>query len=202
MSPLRGRFMLWLAPRFFEAFICALGATLRVRVRDEAGFLDAPSPCVVVFWHNRLMMMPWMYRRLGVTLPLTVLMSRSKDGQIVTGIAARFGVGAVRGSSSRGAAVAVRGLVALLRGGGAVGITPDGPRGPRYEIKPGMAHLARAAGVPVLPVTLHYAWKWQAKSWDRLQIPMPFSRVEFVVFKPVAFDLPDLEEQVKRALGV
>lgn len=201
MSKRADRLIRWWVPRLAEVFIRALGATLRVSIRDEGGYLRNQTPCVAVFWHNRLLMMPWMYGKMGIRLPLSVMISRSKDGQIITEVAARFGVGALRGSSSRGATEAVREGAQALQRKGLVGITPDGPRGPRYTIKPGMAHLARVAGVPVVPVTVHYGWKWQAKSWDGFQIPLPFSRAEWVVAAPISPQTSDLETQVKAALG-
>lgn len=190
-------------PALAAGFIRMLGATLRVTLRDEAGFLGDPPPaCVVVFWHNRILMMPWLYARLDGVHPLSVMISRSRDGSLIADTAAKFGVGALRGSSSKGAAGVSREALRALEAGQWVGITPDGPRGPVYEIKPGLASLVRGAGVPVVPVTVHYGWKVRATSWDKFQIPLPFSRAEWVFGRPIPPETQDLEARVKADLGV
>ncbi len=192
-----------LGPPLGAGLIRALGATLRLRVRDEHGFLQAPpSACVGVFWHNRILMMPWVYENIRLRVKLSVMISRSKDGALIAGIASRFGVGALRGSSSKGAAEASREALRALAAGEWVGITPDGPRGPLHDVKPGLANLARKAQVPVIPVRVVYGWKIQARSWDRLQIPLPFSTIEVILCKPVMPDEPQLEQKIKSALGV
>ncbi len=190
-------------PALVTGLIRGLGATLRLQVRDEHGFLTGPrAGCVGVFWHNRILMMPWIYGRLHTGVPLSVMISRSKDGSLIADTAARFGVGALRGSSSKGAAEASREALRALAAGEWVGITPDGPRGPLHDVKPGLANLVRKARVPVMPVRVVYGWKLQAGSWDRFQIPLPFSRVEVVIGAPIAPDDPELASKVKAALGI
>jgi lysophospholipid acyltransferase (LPLAT)-like uncharacterized protein len=157
-----------------------LGWTLRWGLRDEAGYLERPlgQPLLVAAWHNRILALPLCYERLcGRRRPLTVLTSPSRDGAVLAGLVARFGIGAVRGSSSKRGVAAVRELQAELEAGRDVIITPDGPRGPRYKASPGLVYLAQRSGVPVMAVRVEYSSYWELRSWDRFRIPKPFSRV-------------------------
>ncbi len=164
------------------AIVRAVVATLRVRITDHAGVLapDA-APVIWIFWHNRLFIMPHFYRRAFGERPGAALTSASKDGEIVAAFLARFRFHAVRGSSSRRGVAALIELIRLARDGYNIGITPDGPRGPRYTLNPGAITLAQKTGAALCPVRVHYASAWRLKSWDGFMIPKPFSRVEIVI---------------------
>ena len=112
------------------------------------------------------------------------LTSTSRDGEILAQFIGRFGVGHVRGSATRRGSTALRELARWLKKGHDVGITPDGSRGPMYEIKPGLVLLAQLSGKRILPISFEYASAWRLRSWDRFFIPKPFSRVTFVVGDP------------------
>ena len=114
------------------------------------------------------------------------LTSSSRDGELIAQFLSRFGIGPVRGSATRGGSTAIRELVRALRRGHDVGITPDGSRGPCYEIQPGLVLLAQLSGRRILPISFEYANAWRTRSWDRFFIPKPFSRVTFVVGEPFA----------------
>ena len=179
-------------------------ATLRVEVRDESGLGAAPPAggSIWVFWHNRIFCVPCLYRR--VTRGLTagaVLTSASRDGAQLAAVMARFGFRAVRGSSSKRAAQALVECRRVLRGGAVLGITPDGPRGPRYELAPGVVQLARVTGVPVIPLHIRLHAKWELRSWDRFQIPKPFSRVTAVLGMPFEAG-EDIEAERVRLEGI
>lgn len=155
-----------------------LNATLRFRFEDRAGVAgrgDVP-PVIWVFWHNRVVVVPHTYirwlRRKGAALT-----SASKDGEILAEFIKRFGIRPVRGSSSRRGAAALLEMVALIEQGYDIGITPDGPRGPRYSLNPGVVRLAQKTGAPILPMHVDYARCIRLKSWDAFMIPLPFSRV-------------------------
>jgi hypothetical protein len=150
----------------------------------------ARPPVVVAFWHECLPLIPalWMRaRRLpGAAVGRAhVLVSLHRDGRFVAGVIRRFGVGVVMGSSSRGGASAMRGLLQLLAEGGLVGITPDGPRGPRRQAAAGVAQLAALSGVSVLPCAAYTSRRWVLASWDRMVIPLPFGRGVAVCNAPV-----------------
>ncbi|MEO7538777.1 MAG: lysophospholipid acyltransferase family protein, partial [Pyrinomonadaceae bacterium] len=97
----------------------------------------------------------------------------------------RFGYGAIRGSSSRGGARALVQMIKWMRGGHAMAFTVDGPRGPRYEAKPGPLILAKKTGNPIMPFVIEPKRYWQIKSWDKMQIPVPFTRALLVIGEPI-----------------
>lgn len=167
----------------------ALGTTRwRLEGAENLASLLAGEPHVVAFWHEHLPFTPilWrMVRRMPHSRPgrLHVLVSRHRDGRFIGAVVRRFDMGMVLGSSSRGGAAGVRRLLRLLRDGGLVGITPDGPRGPRRQAAPGIAQLAALSGAPVLPCAAQTSRRWVLRSWDSMVIPQPFGR-GIVVCRP------------------
>lgn len=147
------------------------------------------QPAVVAFWHERLGLMPRLWRiaqRSGAPMGLHVLVSRHRDGRLIGGIMRRFGVGLIHGSSSRGGPASLRAAAAALAAGDHIVITPDGPRGPRRRAAPGVAQLAAIAGVPVLPVSAQTSRRFiLARSWDRMVVPLPFGRGVIVCGAPI-----------------
>ena len=139
----------------------------------------AGSPCIAAFWHERLPLMPELCRRARLRSPATkifVLVSRHRDGRFIGDIMRRFDAELVHGSSRRGGAASVLALLEVLRANDHVVITPDGPRGPRRQAAPGVAQLAGLSGAPVLPCAAQTRWRRVLRSWDRMVIPLPFSR--------------------------
>ena len=157
-----------------------LCATLRFRVHDPAGFLKLPATVRMtgIFWHNRLFIIPWFFTRYMRPRKSAALTSASKDGEILAAFLARFGIGAVRGSSSRRGVAAMLEMKRAADAGYDIAITPDGPRGPRYRLNPGVIALAQTAGIHVLPISVFYSRYWEIKSWDAFQIPQPFAVVD------------------------
>ena len=157
----------------------ALALTVRIRFDDLAGYFDPQRrrPCIVAAWHNRILLLPVCFERFRNGHRLTVLTSSSRDGEILSAIVAHFGIGSVRGSSSRRGAVALLSLASELEKGHDVIITPDGPRGPRYVLSPGIIFLAQKTGLPLMRVQVDYTRYWKIKSWDGFRIPKPFSQV-------------------------
>jgi lysophospholipid acyltransferase (LPLAT)-like uncharacterized protein len=188
------------------AFIAATLArmvfsTVRLRMNDRSGFLtDPPSgPRIMVFWHNRITAIAIGFlRHYPGTHPsrkgVSVLTSPSKDGDILAGVMAHLGMGAVRGSSSRRGSTAIRELTSLLDSRVDLAITPDGPRGPKYSLGMGAVFLAQKTGIPIMPVHARYHSAIRLKTWDNFAIPLPFSRVDitidpYIVIDPAATDL-------------
>jgi hypothetical protein len=141
------------------------------------------APAIMTAWHERLPLMSaqWlMVRRWkggqGRRARVHILISRSRDGRFIADVVGRFGIDVAPGSSSRGGVAAMRSLVGLLASGSHVGITPDGPRGPRRRAAAGVAQLAALSGVPILPCAAQTSRKWVLRSWDRMVIPKPFGR--------------------------
>ena len=182
---------------FGTVLVRILLATLRVRVIDQVGLMGQPhdKPFIWIFWHNRLMLFPHLIERYLNQRRTAALTSASKDGEIVATFLANFKVRSIRGSSSRRGAAALIEMKSLLSQGWDVGITPDGPRGPRYFLNPGVIKLAQKTGIPVLPANVEYSRFWRLKSWDGFMIPKPFSRVEITMGKLVEVRPTETEEE-------
>ncbi len=168
------------------------------------------APMIAAFWHETLPCMQLLWRearRAGMTRPASVLASRHRDGQLIGNIARGLGVGVVSGSSTRGGAAGTRELVRVLEGGGHIGITPDGPRGPARRAAPGVAALAGLTGARILPCAAaasRFVTLWQ--SWDQMRVPLPFGRVALVCGPPIAVPrqgwrsaLPEIEAALDAA---
>ena len=194
----------WAGPVCAATTIRILSATIRYELTDEEGLLDQedPQPCIFAFWHNRILMMPPIYQRYWKHRPLVVMISRSRDGAMISETAARFGIESARGSSSgKGVAALIKLTKDLVNKGKDVGVTPDGPRGPRYSVQEGIVHLAKTSQLPVIPVTYHLEDKWEVRSWDRFQIAKPFTRCRIRIGKGISSDTDDLADEIKLALG-
>lgn len=191
-------------------FMRCWSKTLRFEIHDRCGVTtphDPIPPVVFALWHNRIFTLPpiW-WKTGGNSRKSVVLTSASKDGAILAKAMAVFGLGAVRGSSSRRAVAALIGMKRALQEGLDVCITPDGPRGPKYSFHPGVIKLAQSTGAPIVPIHASYASAWRLKTWDGLVIPKPFSRVT-VVFDEMLMIPPKLDEaafeaQVERVKNI
>ena len=123
------------------------------------------------------------------------MVSASRDGGVVARILEHFGIQPVRGSTSRRGPQALRELVTAAEEGYDLSITPDGPRGPRYEVQEGVIALAQLTGLPIVPVSYSLGWKYRPKSWDRFLVPIPFSRCHVCVGKPLRVTRQATEEE-------
>lgn len=177
-----------LAIRAVSLLIRMLCRTLRFEIRDEAGILDLqrPRPLILILWHNRIAAMPYLRRRWISHREVVVLTSPSRDGAWLAGVVETFGLGSVRGSSSRRGAAGLLAVRRWLERGDDVTITPDGPRGPRYRLGPGAVLLAQTTGVPLVPVHVEYPRAWRLRSWDGFFIPHPFSPVKVTFAAPLS----------------
>jgi lysophospholipid acyltransferase (LPLAT)-like uncharacterized protein len=209
-------------PRWFQraaawlifALIRSVAATLRFRWNDSSGFFDAAKaagPALYCVWHNRLALSMIAYygyvKPRNSTPGLAAMVSASKDGGFLAGILECFKVQPVRGSSSRRGPQALLELTTWGERGYDLAITPDGPRGPRYEVQKGVMSLAQVTGLPIIPFSYHTTWKLSARSWDRFQIPLPFGRCEMSFGKPIQVpreatdaERDQLRQQLQRAL--
>jgi len=134
-------------------------------------------PVIYALWHNRIFAMPYSKPKLSPDREVCVLTSASKDGAILERAVRSFGITSVRGSSSRRGAAALVALRKKLKAGATVTITPDGPKGPRYKVQPGVVKLAQASEAPIVALSIEFKKCWRLKSWDRFCIPKPFSQV-------------------------
>ena len=181
------RLLGWLA----FVLIKLVSATLRYQWIDRSGYFDGAKPGATIYcvWHNRLLLCMTAYngyiKKRNQTPGMAALVSASRDGGFLTGILESFNLQPVRGSSSRRGAQALRELTTWGKRGYDLAITPDGPRGPCYVVAEGIIALAQVTEMPIVPVSYHVRWKISLKSWDRFQIPLPFSRCEIYYEKPI-----------------
>ncbi len=167
-----------------------LRLTYRVKIIDRAGLMtpERPWPVILLLWHNRLLFTSCFFPK-RLRRQTAALTSASRDGQYVADFLGQFQITAVRGSSSRGGREALRDMRRqLLQENRAVAITPDGPRGPRYQLHIGPVLLAEMTKVPLVPASFNAPKRWEIRGWDRTQIPKPFSRVEFIIGEPILID--------------
>jgi len=192
MKPLLVTFAIWLASMVLRLLI----ATIRFEIVDEGGIIARPpkGPMLFAGWHNRLLIIGPLYRTLFPGRPISVLISGSRDGEYLTRILAHFQIGTARGSTSKKGGSAIRELLRRIADGQDSGITPDGPRGPRYVVKPGLIQAASLSGAPIVPLSYVLGWKKELRSWDRFQIPLPFSTCRFVWGTPIPIP-PDLTDE-------
>src|SRR5216110_2413028 len=172
----KDRLLIRAADFIFYLLIKLIGRTIKFEIEGwenwEAASRDGKIP-IYTFWHNRVFLATYFWQRRSIV----VMTSRSFDGEYIARFIQRFGYGAARGSSTRGATGAVVEMVRLMRAGSPAGFTIDGPKGPRYVAKMGAVLLAKKTGNPVLPFTIAAERFWEIKgSWDRSQIPKPFTR--------------------------
>jgi lysophospholipid acyltransferase (LPLAT)-like uncharacterized protein len=160
-----------------------IAASWRIGTQHEERWrplYEARRPIVYLLWHEVLLPLLWHHRRQGVV----IVVSENRDGQYLSDFARVLGYRSVRGSSSRGAARALLGAVRELQSGGSVAFTPDGPRGPRRELKPGVVAAAQRGGGVIVPVHARADRAWRLDSWDRFLIPKPGARVTVTYGRP------------------
>jgi lysophospholipid acyltransferase (LPLAT)-like uncharacterized protein len=155
---------------------------------------EARRPIVYLLWHEALLPLLWHHRRQGVV----IVVSENRDGQYLSDFARVLGYRSVRGSSSRGAARALLGAVRELKSGCSVAFTPDGPRGPRRELKPGFVAAAQRGCGVIVPVHAQADRAWRLNSWDRFLIPKPGARVTVTYGRP--FEVSPGEEGLAEGL--
>jgi lysophospholipid acyltransferase (LPLAT)-like uncharacterized protein len=175
-----------LAARLIHLYMRLVWATggWRVVGREHGERIHAAGGVALcAFWHGRMAMMGMAWPR---EVPIALLQSPHRDGQLMARVAELFGQSTVWGSSTRGGAGALREVVARLRGGGWCAATPDGPRGPRMRVAAGIVAMARLGGAPILPVSFSTTRGRELGTWDRLLLPWPFGRGAIVVGEPVA----------------
>jgi lysophospholipid acyltransferase (LPLAT)-like uncharacterized protein len=182
---IEGRLARWLIAFGFR-LLQLWGRTLRYEIDDRTGIVGRPvtENYIGALWHNRLLAFPLVLRRFFPERHGAALISASRDGDLLADAVQRFGYDVVRGSSSRLGASAILQLTQVLASGRDVVITPDGPRGPAYELGPGIIFLAQKSGASVVPMNLEYSRCWRLGSWDRFIVPPPFAKVRVLINRP------------------
>ncbi|MDX1952744.1 MAG: lysophospholipid acyltransferase family protein [Verrucomicrobiota bacterium] len=184
--------------------------TWRLKISDAKVPAKGEGPFIYCLWHNRLAMAPrgadYVRSKRGGE-QIYALISASKDGGWLAALVEMFGLKPIRGSSSRRGRQALLELTGVIRSGHSVAITPDGPRGPRYEIQDGVVALAQLTGKPIVPIAFNIRGKFELSSWDRFQIPYPFAICEAFFKEPIHVpreltgeNRAILKEQIKQAM--
>jgi lysophospholipid acyltransferase (LPLAT)-like uncharacterized protein len=135
--------------------------------------VESGRPFVLLCWHEALLPVIWHHRHCEIS----AMISEAQDGEYLAGFVRSIGYDLIRGSSTRGASRVLRDAIRVLRAGRPVGLTPDGPRGPRRVFKPGAVAAAGMSGATVLAVHAEAEPCWRAHSWDRTVVPAPFARI-------------------------
>ena len=182
----RERYPWWLEPAAFAGalVIRLLGATWRIeelRPPEYTAALENGEKLVYAFWHAGIFPLVWVRRGEGVT----VLVSRHRDGQLITRVIEHMGYTSARGSSTRGGDAGIRELLAMAESGRDLAITPDGPRGPAGRLKDGLAYVATRLGRRVVFIAAASPHAWVFESWDRFRVPRPFARVRVCYTAPL-----------------
>ncbi len=167
---------------------------------------DVPQePVIFAFWHGDLLMQPYLYYQFRSIPKANVLISDHFDGQIIAKIMRYFKLGTIHGSTTRGGAkVLIQGLKSLSEGYD-IGITPDGPKGPRHEVSDGIVVMAQKRHAKVIVFHCVPTSYWQLSSWDKFTIPKPFGSIDFYASEPIDLDglgLDAAKDRVKAALMV
>jgi lysophospholipid acyltransferase (LPLAT)-like uncharacterized protein len=198
-----GRLAAWMVHRV----IVTLASTLRFQQQIPASTMELIRSRPVIFsaWHNRLALVLPGYQRIladqGPRRRMAAMVSASRDGAMVARILELFGAEPSRGSSSRRGSQALRELMSHAQDGLDLAITPDGPRGPCYVVQDGVIALAQLTQFPIIPGTCVLSRKWELKSWDKFQVPIPFSKWEVRTGEPllVPRELSDADREKCRA---
>jgi len=181
---LRQRFVIRAADLVFYFILNLTGKTLRFEVEGWENFEAIASNGkipIYTFWHNRIFAGTYFFRNRGIT----VMSSQSFDGEYIARFIRRFGYGAIRGSSTRGGIAAIIEMIRLMKSGIPMAFSIDGPKGPKYTAKMGACLLAKKTGNPIMPFVVESKKYWEIDSWDKLQIPKPFSKVKVIISEPI-----------------
>jgi lysophospholipid acyltransferase (LPLAT)-like uncharacterized protein len=170
------RIIIRLAGAALYWLIRVIGATVKFEVIGWEHHRE-DKPLVYCFWHNRIPIATYFWRNRGIV----VMSSRSFDSEYIARFIQRFGYGAARGSSTRGARTALIQMIRAVKSGKSAAFTVDGPRGPIYEAKPGAVLLAAKSGAAILPFSVSLERCWRLPSWDKIEIPKPFTRAVVVI---------------------
>ncbi len=203
--------MEWKIKHFIQVVLLPYMLSLLVRliyITNKKIFhfpLEVPNkPFILAMWHGELLMQPLNYRKFKPNGKIKVIVSHHRDGETIRKVVDFLGVGAISGSSSKGGAKALIQAIKTIKQGIDVAITPDGPRGPIYEVADGIVAISQKTGANILTCSIKASKFWQLKSWDKFIIPKPFGIIDFYISEP--FDISDLnmkesKEKIKKNMG-
>ncbi len=195
----KDRLLLGIVSRLGPFFLRVLGLSLRIKEDGVPGLSPRQSEnhkAIYAVWHSRMLAGVYYYRNLDIR----VLVSMSRDGELISRVVENCGFKSIRGSVSRGGAGALRKMLEALEAGKPVVVTPDGPKGPERKVQDGIIFLAQQSGLPVYPIAFNSSRGIRFKSWDKFLLPLPFSRGVFIWGNPVtmAKDADSAEQGKKK----
>lgn len=187
----------WCGGVLGAALLRALGATWRIELRGPDPFA-APGPLVLGTWHGGLLIAAVCWRDRGLVIPV----SQSRDGDWIDAVLRRLGFAeSARGSSSRGATALLRALIRRIRAGEAIGMLPDGPRGPSGVVQGGVVLMAKKSGAALVACGVSASHKWHVPTWDSYMLPWPFARCVLVFGDPIFVSKDASDGEVEAARG-
>ncbi len=173
-----------IATKLVWLLILFLGKSARIQLVRRGTWnrlVDSKNGFLAVLWHGKMMLPIYVHRHLGIT----AMVSEHQDGEMIALSVHRLGYQTVRGSSTRGGTRAFRHMLKHLKKGGICTVMPDGPRGPRHQLKMGTILLAQLSGCPILPLTFAAKWRISLRSWDAFNLWWPLSRCALLYGKPI-----------------
>lgn len=175
-----------------------LGRSVRIRAEGFERYQEAPGPFIFCTWHGRLFLAAQVLQGRG----LTAMISKSRDGDLISSLFERWGFEPIRGSTGRDGVRALIGAISTLKAGRSMAITPDGPRGPARQVQDGVLAMAHKSGALIVPVSTRAKRCLFVKSWDQFMVPLPFSTAVMIFGEPIAVgnDLEAARKEVARAL--
>ena len=197
MARFKDTLLLWLSGIAGSWIIRLYSMTFRISVSGVhhlSPLLKKNGNVIYAFWHSRMLLLVYRHSKQNIQ----ILISRHRDGEIASRIIERLGYSTVRGSSSSGGGAALLKMNRELEQGRNYAFTPDGPRGPKEKVKPGVIHFARSSGLPVIPGAASAEKKFVLKSWDGYIIPWPFTRVRIAYGEPLFVPKEAGPEEIER----
>jgi lysophospholipid acyltransferase (LPLAT)-like uncharacterized protein len=201
LKRIRDKLLLLLASWLGPILIYLLGATLKIEwvgLENLDKLREEKKSVIYAFWHGRMLIFAYSHRRQRIH----VLISQHRDGEYIARIIHRLGFVSIRGSSSRGGPKAIFEICDKISSGYDVAISPDGPKGPGFQVHPGILYIAQRTQMPILPITNSAQRRWNLSSWDKFLIPQPFTKTVILLGEPIYVSAEatadELDEKRKR----
>ena len=196
LKQIKDKLLLVLASWIGPLLIYILGMTLKIEWVGEENLeilRKEKKSVIYAFWHGRMLIFTFSHRKQKIH----VLISQHRDGEFIARIIHRLGFVSVRGSTTRGGSKAIFEMCEKTASGFDIAVSPDGPRGPGFQVHPGIMYIAQRSGMPIVPITNSAENRWNLSSWDRFLIPKPFSKAVIMLGKPISVPVECTAEELE-----